>query len=84
MQEKGLKLIEASKYVKEHGLYKPKEKGGALLSLKSADAVKGDTIGPQTSVTGNVKPLKQKYTKEAEEANPQPKKGGSKSKSKTK
>ena len=84
MQEKGLKLIEASKYVKEHGLYKPKEKGGALLSLKSVDTVKGDVMGPQTSVTGHVKPLEQKYSKEAAEANPQPKKCGSKSKSKTK
>ena len=70
MQEKGLKLIEASKYVKEHGLYKPKEKGGSLLSLKSADAVVGDTLGPQTRVTGNVQPLKLK--------------GGSKAKSSTK
>jgi hypothetical protein len=26
MKEKGLKMIEASKYVKEKGLYKPKEK----------------------------------------------------------
>jgi len=84
MQEKGLKLIEASKYVKEHGLYKPKEKGGSLLSLKSADAVVGDTLGPQTTVTGNVKPLKAKYSKEAGEAKPLPKKGGSKAKSKTK
>ena len=33
MKEKGLKLIEASKYVKEHGLYK---KGGALLTDKDA------------------------------------------------
>ena len=61
MQEKGLKLIEASKYVKEHNLYKPKEKGGALVSLNSIDSVKGDTIGPQTRVTGNIKPLKQQY-----------------------
>ena len=79
-----MKLIEAGKYVKEHGLYKPSEKGGALLSLKSADAVKGDTIGPQTRTTGNVKPLKQNYSQEVAEANPQPKKGGSKSKAKSK
>ena len=37
MKEKGLKLIEASKYVKEHGLYK---KGGALLTDKDAATMK--------------------------------------------
>ena len=56
MLEKGLKLIEASQYVKQHGLYKPKEKGGELLSLKSIDTLKGDTIGPQSITNGNVKP----------------------------
>ena len=57
MEEKKLSLIEASKYVKEHWLYKPKIKGGALLSLKSADFV-GDTIGPVSIQAGGVKPLK--------------------------
>ena len=37
MKEKGLNLIEASKYVKEHGLYK---KGGALLTDKDAATMK--------------------------------------------
>ena len=37
MKEKGLKLAEASKYVKEHGLYK---KGGALLTDKDAATMK--------------------------------------------
>ena len=61
MNEKKLSLIEAGKYVKEHGLYKPKPKpkmkGGTLLSLKSADFV-GDTIGPVSIQAGGVKPLK--------------------------
>ena len=68
MHEKGLKLIEASKFVKEHNLYTPKEKkpkekkpkvmkGGTLLSLKSADFV-GDVIPVQPIESGNVKPLK--------------------------
>ena len=59
MNEKKLSLIEASKYVKEHGLYKPKPKmkGGVLLSLKDADFV-GDTIGPVSIQAGGVKPLK--------------------------
>ena len=82
MQDKGLKLIEASQYVKQHGMYKPKEKGGELLSLKSIDTLKGDTIGPQTITKGNVKPtLKQTYTKEAEEAKTHPLQGGKKPKS---
>ena len=52
-------LIEASKYVKANGLYKPKPKmkGGTLLSLKDADFV-GDTIGPVSIQAGGVKPLK--------------------------
>ena len=64
MAEKGLKLIEASKYVKEHNLYTPKEKkpkekkGGTLLSLKSADALVGDVMPPQPIQSGGVKPLK--------------------------
>jgi hypothetical protein len=62
-------------------LYKPKEKGGALLSLKSIDSLKGDTLGPLPSVTGNVKPLKPKYTKAAEEKRLR---GGSKAKAKSK
>ena len=37
MKEKGLNLIEASKYVKEHGIYK---KGGALLTDKDAATMK--------------------------------------------
>jgi hypothetical protein len=68
MHEKGLKLIEASKFVKEHNLYTPKEKkpkekkpkvmkGGTLLSLKSADFV-GEVIPVQPIESGNVKPLK--------------------------
>ena len=81
MKEKGLKLIEASKYVKEHNLYKPKEKGGALLSLKSIDTLKGDTLGPQPIVRGNVKALKPKYTKTAEDEKMSV---GAKSKSKSK
>ena len=57
MGEKKLSLIEASTYVKEHGLYKPKIKGAALLTLKSADFV-GDTVGPVSIQAGGVKPLK--------------------------
>ena len=68
MAEKGLKLIEASKYVKEHNLYTPKEKkpkekkikekkGGTLLTLKDADFV-GDAIPTQPIESGNVRPLK--------------------------
>ena len=63
MHEKGLKLIEASKYVKEHNLYTPKEKkprekkGGTLLTLKDADFV-GDAIPTQPIESGNVRPLK--------------------------
>jgi len=63
MHEKGLKLIEASKYVKEHNLYTPKEKkprekkGGTLLTLKDADFV-GDVLEAQPIESGNVRPLK--------------------------
>ena len=62
MKEKGMKLIEATKYVKEHGLYK---KGGALLSLASLDAMKGNQ-DPQMYETGGVPnsklPEESKYT----------------------
>jgi hypothetical protein len=57
MEEKKMSLPDASKYVKENNLYKPL-KGGTLLTLKSADSQIGDTIGPVSIVTGNVKPLK--------------------------
>ena len=68
MAEKGLKLIEASKFVKENNLYTPKDKvpkekkpkemkGGTLLSLKSADFV-GDVMGAQPIQSGGVVPLK--------------------------
>ena len=50
MKEKGMKLMEASKYVKEHGLYK---KGGALLSTASMDSMRPNQ-GPQTYTTGGV------------------------------
>ena len=50
MKEKGLKLTEASKYVKEHGLYK---KGGALLSLASLDEMKPNQ-GPVMFQSGGV------------------------------
>ena len=50
MKEKGLSLIDASKHVKEHGLYK---KGGALLSTASIDSMRPNQ-GPQTYVTGGV------------------------------
>ena len=62
MKEKGMKLIEATKYVKEHGLYK---KGGAFLSLASLDAMKGNQ-DPQMWETGGVPnsklPEESKYT----------------------
>jgi hypothetical protein len=57
MEEKKMSLPDASKYVKSEGLYKPL-KGGTLLTLKSTDSQVGDTIGPVSIVTGNVKPLK--------------------------
>ena len=50
MKEKGLSLIDASKHVKQHGLYK---KGGALLSTASMDSMRPNQ-GPQTYVTGGV------------------------------
>jgi len=55
MQEKGLKLIEASRYVKEHNLYKKSVKGG-LLTLMSVDDVKpvGDIEPPHTGGVQNV------------------------------
>ena len=49
MKEKGLSLIQASKHVKEHGLYK----GGALLSTASVDSMRPNQ-GPQTYMTGGV------------------------------
>jgi len=62
MKDKGLSLIDASKHVKEHGLYK---KGGALLSLASLDAMKPNQ-GPQTFESGGVPnsklPDESKYT----------------------
>ena len=50
MKEKGMKMAEASKYVKEHGLYK---KGGALMTLQSLDAMKPNQ-GPTPFVSGGV------------------------------
>jgi hypothetical protein len=62
MKDKGLSLIDASKHVKEHGLYK---KGGALLSLASLDAMKPNQ-GAQTFESGGVPnsklPDESKYT----------------------
>ena len=49
MKEHGLSLIQASKHVKEHGLYK----GGALLSTASVDSMRPNQ-GPQTYMTGGV------------------------------
>jgi len=49
MKEKGMNLIQASKHVKEHGLYK----GGALLSTASFDSMRPNQ-GPQTYMTGGV------------------------------
>ena len=49
MKEKGLNLIQASKHVKEHGLYK----GGALLSTASIDSMRPNQ-GPQMYATGGV------------------------------
>ena len=50
MKEKGLNLINASKHVKEHGLYK---KGGALLSLASLGDMKPNQ-GPAMFQSGGV------------------------------
>ena len=61
MKEKGMKLIEATKYVKEHGLYK---KGGALLSLASLDAMKPNQ-DPQMWQTGGVPNSKLKLPEES-------------------
>jgi len=49
MKEKGMNLIQASKHVKEHGLYK----GGALLSTASVDSMRPNQ-GPQMYQTGGV------------------------------
>jgi hypothetical protein len=63
MKEKGLKMVEASKYVKEHGLYKPNEttSGGALMTLASLDNMKGND-GPTPFVSGGVPNTKLIYT----------------------
>ena len=58
MKEKGMKMAEASKYVKEHGLYK---KGGALMTLQSLDAMKPNQ-GPTPFVSGGVPNTKLVYT----------------------
>lgn len=50
MKEKGMKMAEASKYVKEHGLYKT---GGALMTLASVDKMEGNQ-GPTPFVSGGV------------------------------
>jgi hypothetical protein len=50
MKEKGMKMAEASKYVKEHGLYKT---GGALMTLASLDNMKGNQ-GPTPFTSGGV------------------------------
>ena len=50
MREHNLTLGQASKYVKEHGLYKR----GGLLSLANLDTMKGDVLGPQPYQTGGV------------------------------
>ena len=52
MKEHHLNLAQASKYVKEHGLYKR----GGLLSMANLDDMKGDT-GPQPYSTGGVQRL---------------------------
>ena len=52
MKEHHLNLAQASKYVKEHGLYKR----GGLLSLANLDDMKGDT-GPHPYSTGGVQRL---------------------------
>jgi hypothetical protein len=52
MKEHHLNLAQASKYVKEHGLYKR----GGLLSLANLDDMKGDS-GPQPYTTGGVQRL---------------------------
>ena len=53
MKEHHLNLAQASKYVKEHGLYKR----GGLLSMANLDDMKGDNIGPQPYSTGGVQRL---------------------------
>jgi len=61
MKEKGMKMAEASKYVKEHGLYK---KGGALMTLQSLDAMKPNQ-GPTPFVSGGVPNTKLACTNDA-------------------
>ena len=58
MKEKGMKMVEASKYVKEHGLYKfktggpsPAPHGGALMTLASLDKMEGNQ-GPTPFTSG--------------------------------
>ena len=53
MKEHHLNLAQASKYVKEHGLYKR----GGLLSMANLDDMKGDSLGPQPYSTGGVQRL---------------------------
>jgi hypothetical protein len=53
MKEHHLNLAQASKYVKEHGLYKR----GGLLSMANLDDMKGDNLGPQPYSTGGVQRL---------------------------
>jgi hypothetical protein len=52
MKEHHLNLAQASKYVKEHGLYKR----GGLLSMANLDDMRGDS-GPQPYTTGGVQRL---------------------------
>ena len=60
MKEKGMKMVEASKYVKEHGLYKSKT-GGALMTLTSLDKMEGNQ-GPTPFTSGGVPNTKLIYT----------------------
>ena len=53
IKEHHLNLAEASKRVKEHGLYKR----GGLLSMANLDDMKGDNLGPQPHSTGGVQRL---------------------------
>ena len=53
MKEHHLNLAQASKCVKEHGLYKR----GGLLSIANLDDMKGDNIGPQPYSTSGVQRL---------------------------
>lgn len=58
MKEKGMKMAEASKYVKEHGLYKS---GGALMTLTSLDNMEGNQ-GPTPFTSGGVPNTKLVHT----------------------